>query len=172
MSDRNESAFRASTPRIVGYFLSIAAVSWLIAQLAVALIFRNPLDLLALGLSSVAFLLVFVGLSLLLNRKRWPWVRVTDGALELADRGRGVALPWPVVRSAVIRHSGPFAVLRVTLHPGVPAPPPGTLQPRVRAGHPTYQINVGTLRPSSVALRAALAHHLATAAPGVADARS
>jgi hypothetical protein len=158
MSDRDGTTFHTSVPRALGFLLLCAAAGWLAAQLLLALLI-SP-NLASLAVSGVIFALVYGGVSFLVYQGRWPLVRLTDTALELADRDRSVALPWPAVRSAEIRYPGPFATLRVTVHPTVPAPPPGALQPRLRAGHATYQVHVGTLRPSPAALRAALTRYL------------
>ncbi|MCW3842905.1 hypothetical protein ONA70_22660 [Micromonospora yasonensis] len=161
MNDHDGTAFRPSVPRALGFLLLSAVAGWLVAQLLLALLFWSPPpDLTSLVVSGVVSVLVFVGVSFLVQRGGWPSVRVTDTALELANRRASVGLPWALVRSAVIRYPGPFATLRVTLHAGVPAPPPGALQPRVRAGHPTYQVHVGTMLPAPAVLRAALTHHL------------
>lgn len=160
MAEHETTAFRTSPARMAGLLLLLGVVAWVIAQAALALVARRPpADLSGTAGSGVVFVVAFTALSFVFHRRNWPAVDVTDAGLGLVDKGRGVVLPWQAIESAVIRHVGPLATLRVTLRPEA-VPPAATLRPRVRAGRPEYRVHIGTLRPSTKALRAALARQL------------
>ncbi|SBT42170.1 hypothetical protein [Micromonospora auratinigra] len=153
-------SWRLSWPRALAFQAASGLLGWSVAQVALALVTGGAPAPGQIAVSGAVFIVAFTVFAGLALRYRRPSVRVTGAALELADRGTFVGLPWPLIRSAEIRHPGPLATLRVTLHPGTPTPPPGALRPRLRAGHPTYQLHVGVLHPAPATLRTALARHL------------
>ncbi|MEU2610073.1 hypothetical protein ABZ570_00555 [Micromonospora sp. NPDC007271] len=159
MDLQQEKAFRASSPLIFGFYLLIAVVAWVFVQAVLAVVGGPPYDLSGAALSGAIFVAVYTAGSFALHRRNWSSVDVAGEALRLAEKGRAAVLPWPVIQSAVVRYPGPFATLRVTLRPEAVLPP-ATLRPRIRAGRPVYQVNVGLLRPTPRVLRAELARHL------------
>ncbi|MGC4867258.1 hypothetical protein ACLQ3B_17715 [Micromonospora sp. DT53] len=159
--DENETVFLTSARRTFVFMLLMGLLAWVVVQAVLALIAgRPPADLTSIAASGVLYAVVFSALSLVLHRKNWPSVQVTDPALGLVEKGRTAVLPWQAIQSATVRRPGPFALLQVTLRPGAVPPSGTTLRPRIRAGQPAYTVNVGLLRPATGVLRTELARHL------------
>ncbi|MEV4826136.1 hypothetical protein [Micromonospora sp. NPDC049274] len=159
--DENETVFRTSARLIFVFMLLMGLLAWVVVQAVLALLAgRPPADLTSIAASGVLYAVVFSALSIVLHRKNWPSVEVTDRALGLVEKGRTAILPWQAIQSATVRRPGPFAVLQVTMLPGVVVPSGTTLRPRIQAGQPVYTVNVGLLRPATGVLRTELADHL------------
>ncbi|WP_444951060.1 hypothetical protein [Micromonospora ureilytica] len=164
--DESETVFRTSARLTFVFQLLMCLLAWAVVQAVIALIAgRSPADLTSIAASGVIYAVLFSALSLVLHRRNWSSVEVTDPALRLAEKGRTVVLPWQAIQSATVRRPGPFAVLQVTLRPGAIAPSGTMLRPRIRAGQPVYAVNVGLLRPATGVLRARLARYLPHVAP-------
>ncbi|WP_124820537.1 hypothetical protein [Micromonospora ureilytica] len=163
--DENKTVFRASARLTFVFMLLMGSLAWVVVQAALALIAgRSPADWTSIAASGVLYAVLFSAFSLVLHRRNWSSVEVTDPALGLAEKGRMAVLPWQAIQSATVRRPGPFAVLQVTLCPGAVAPSATTLRPRIRAGQPVYTVNVGLLRPATGVLRTELARHVPSAA--------
>lgn len=159
--DENKTVFRTSARLTFVFMLLIGLLAWVFVHAVLALIAgRSPADWTSIAVSGVLYAVLFSAFSLVLQRKNWSSVEVTDPALGLVEKGRRALLPWQAIQSATVRRPGPFAVLQVNLRPGAVAPSATTLRPRIRAGQPVYTVNVGLLRPATGVLRTELARHL------------
>ncbi|MGW0214299.1 hypothetical protein ACWDXH_07890 [Micromonospora chokoriensis] len=161
MDGNDRTMFRTSARLTFVLTVLMGLLAWVLVRTVLALIDGwPPADYTSIVISGALYAVLFGALTVVLHRKNWSSVDVTDSTLGLVEKGRSAVLPWQAIQSATFHRPGPFAVLHVTLRPGAVAPPHTTLRPRIRAGQPVYTVNVGLLRPAAGVLRTELARRL------------
>lgn len=154
--------FRNSTLRTLFIVVATIVAAWALTALLSSVLTGQSMgwnDLDALLPPLIGAMIGF-GAAAWQHRGRPTWVRVSGLGIELAQRGDPVFIGWSQITAARVRRRWIFAVLEVTpadlyvVRSALPSRDLPTI--RYRRGVAVFRVDVGAIRPSRSALRAAL----------------